>query len=79
MLGGADNPNGELPSYITGADKSLQIVLETLKQWHMRCIREAFARHGVPLPVSPSGRELRGYDALTSAYARARNSGRIAV
>lgn len=21
MLGGADNPNGELPSYITGADK----------------------------------------------------------
>ncbi|HCX7795181.1 TPA: regulatory protein GemA, partial [Escherichia coli] len=54
-------------------------VLETLKQWHMRCIREAFARHGVPLPVSETGRELRGYDALTSAYARARNSGRIAV
>ena len=23
MLGGADNPNGELPSYITGADTSL--------------------------------------------------------
>ena len=22
MLGGADNPNGELPSYITGADSS---------------------------------------------------------
>ena len=22
MLGGADNPNGELPSYITGADIS---------------------------------------------------------
>lgn len=22
MLGGADNPNGELPSYITGADKT---------------------------------------------------------
>ncbi len=22
MLGGADNPNGELPSYITGADNS---------------------------------------------------------
>ena len=21
MLGGADNPNGELPSYITGANK----------------------------------------------------------
>ncbi len=21
MLGGADNPNGELPSYITGADR----------------------------------------------------------
>jgi len=23
MLGGADNPNGELPSYITGADIKL--------------------------------------------------------
>lgn len=22
MLGGADNPNGELPSYITGADNA---------------------------------------------------------
>ncbi|EDF1295621.1 DUF1018 domain-containing protein [Salmonella enterica subsp. enterica serovar Enteritidis] len=59
--------------------ESLQVVLETIKQWHMRCIREAFARHGVPLPVSETGRELRGYDALTSAYARARNSGRIVL
>ncbi|EIN5413906.1 TPA: gp16 family protein [Escherichia coli] len=59
--------------------ESLQVVLETLKQWHMRCIREALARHGVPLPVSETGRELRGYDALTSAYARARNSGRIVL
>lgn len=24
MLGGADNPNGELPSYITGADTLLK-------------------------------------------------------
>ncbi len=24
MLGGADNPNGELPSYITGADRNSQ-------------------------------------------------------
>lgn len=24
MLGGADNPNGELPSYITGADNLSQ-------------------------------------------------------
>ncbi|WP_460359732.1 SdiA-regulated domain-containing protein [Salmonella enterica] len=24
MLGGADNPNGELPSYITGADSGLE-------------------------------------------------------
>ncbi|MDY9122833.1 hypothetical protein UZ470_23005 [Escherichia coli] len=29
MLGGADNPNGELPSYITGADIALlQLLLE---------------------------------------------------
>ncbi|GIP83619.1 Uncharacterised protein [Escherichia coli] len=26
MLGGADNPNGELPSYITGANKIYQSV-----------------------------------------------------
>lgn len=24
MLGGADNPNGELPSYITGADSGIR-------------------------------------------------------
>ncbi|HBB3079049.1 TPA: hypothetical protein KAC97_004060, partial [Escherichia coli] len=24
MLGGADNPNGELPSYITGANTAVQ-------------------------------------------------------
>ncbi len=24
MLGGADNPNGELPSYITGADRVIR-------------------------------------------------------
>ena len=58
--------------------ESLQVVLETLKQWHIRCIREAFSRHGFPLPVSPSGRELRGYDAMTAAYARARKTRRLA-
>ncbi len=25
MLGGADNPNGELPSYITGADSETDV------------------------------------------------------
>ena len=29
MLGGADNPNGELPSYITGADTNGAIVIHT--------------------------------------------------
>lgn len=28
MLGGADNPNGELPSYITGADTSGRCALK---------------------------------------------------
>ncbi len=28
MLGGADNPNGELPSYITGADMRTVLVAE---------------------------------------------------
>lgn len=27
MLGGADNPNGELPSYITGADNAHHAVM----------------------------------------------------
>ncbi|MCW0137433.1 hypothetical protein OIU92_27295 [Escherichia coli] len=67
------------PLGLVSCGNRCRVVLETLKQWHMRCIRDAFARHGVPLPVSETGRELRGYDALTSAYARARNSGRIAV
>ncbi len=26
MLGGADNPNGELPSYITGADSASFVI-----------------------------------------------------
>ncbi|SVG71474.1 InsB [Shigella sonnei] len=29
MLGGADNPNGELPSYITGADKNNDFLVRT--------------------------------------------------
>ncbi len=29
MLGGADNPNGELPSYITGAD-TLRITVKEI-------------------------------------------------
>ena len=28
MLGGADNPNGELPSYITGADTTSPVVTQ---------------------------------------------------
>ncbi|CSI49130.1 InsB [Shigella sonnei] len=27
MLGGADNPNGELPSYITGADNTNDVLV----------------------------------------------------
>ena len=30
MLGGADNPNGELPSYITGADTGLSFLSESI-------------------------------------------------
>ncbi len=36
MLGGADNPNGELPSYITGADMfnvmTVEIAFTGMKQ-----------------------------------------------
>ncbi len=34
MLGGADNPNGELPSYITGADiKTCRRGLHVIPWW----------------------------------------------
>lgn len=33
MLGGADNPNGELPSYITGADKFERVPDLVLEDW----------------------------------------------
>ncbi len=31
MLGGADNPNGELPSYITGADTIIYALVNQKK------------------------------------------------
>lgn len=34
MLGGADNPNGELPSYITGANSHLLRALEIERVCH---------------------------------------------
>ncbi len=33
MLGGADNPNGELPSYITGADTITVIKVLSMYRW----------------------------------------------
>ena len=35
MLGGADNPNGELPSYITGAD-TCSLYTQSLALKHVR-------------------------------------------
>ncbi|EFH7091858.1 hypothetical protein [Escherichia coli] len=35
MLGGADNPNGELPSYITGADNATNPMVSPLIE-HMK-------------------------------------------
>lgn len=32
MLGGADNPNGELPSYITGADTGAGFILNSSRR-----------------------------------------------
>ena len=42
MLGGADNPNGELPSYITGAD----ITSETKNHGNTSPLQEACSRQG---------------------------------
>lgn len=40
MLGGADNPNGELPSYITGADTYLLKQWEALNVYCSNCLME---------------------------------------
>lgn len=40
MLGGADNPNGELPSYITGAD-NVAVLLFLLRRLTRRGINAA--------------------------------------
>lgn len=45
-------------------------VLETLKNWHLRLIRNEFKTRRIPAPVDHLGAELRGYDALAGVYAR---------
>ena len=42
MLGGADNPNGELPSYITGAD-TCSLYTQSLA---MKCTSDMTVRSG---------------------------------
>lgn len=50
MLGGADNPNGELPSYITGADKRIQAFCASFyRQVHERITE----RNHTTSPSSP--------------------------
>ncbi|AWT21305.1 gp16 family protein [Klebsiella grimontii] len=46
--------------------------LESLKQWHIRGMREAMLEHSVRLPENPdTGEESRDYDTICSAYADA--------
>ncbi|HDO7172220.1 TPA: regulatory protein GemA [Klebsiella pneumoniae] len=46
--------------------------LESLKQWHIRAMREAMLAHRVRLPENPvTGEESRDYDTICSAYADA--------
>lgn len=59
MLGGADNPNGELPSYITGADNivddfnrealSIEIDLNLPAQRVVRVLDRIAANRGYPV------------------------------
>lgn len=58
MLGGADNPNGELPSYITGADKN-----QRQESWLMVHVRAFEFFGGVPQLLIP--------DNLKAAVSRA--------
>lgn len=51
---------------------SLVIVLESLKQWHIREIRKSFSERGESVPADPvSGRVLRSYDYMVLAYEQA--------
>ena len=46
--------------------------LESLKQWHIRGMKEAMLEHHVQLPENPdTGEESRDYDTICSAYADA--------
>ncbi|WBW63655.1 gp16 family protein [Klebsiella electrica] len=48
------------------------VFLESLKQWHIRGMREAMLAHRVRLPENPvTGEESRDYDTICSAYADA--------
>lgn len=52
-------------------------VLESLKQWHLRVMRESMTERGIMMPVSPvNGRELRDYDSVRSAFIAARARGK---
>ena len=47
-------------------------LLESLKQWHIRGMKEAMLEHHVRLPENPvTGEESRDYDTICSAYADA--------
>lgn len=64
MLGGADNPNGELPSYITGANiipvSGLIIVNVLMPYGRLHCSRSIFGEDPY-LKLSISGLEcLKG-------------------
>ena len=46
--------------------------LESLKQWHIRAMRETMLAHRIRLPENPvTGEESRDYDTICSAYADA--------
>jgi len=50
--------------------------LESLKQWHLRVMRESMAERGIMMPVNPvNGRELRDYDSVRAAYVATRKRG----
>ncbi len=68
MLGGADNPNGELLSYIIGADKGFVSRIDVLDYdaaaaTHSGQIRAELARQG--RPVGP-------FDQMIAGHARSR-------
>ena len=65
MLGGADNPNGELPSYITGANNIASLTRQV----------QLYHEKGVDMPwIDPADDGEQAYLLINSLHAEVKDS-----